>query len=188
MSNFAWWYYSVSFTLSIFSPDIMLSGWWAQTPTQWPWSCLKITAMWNSFIQKFYVLVQLSLDFVRLFCTSSGSLIHQHSFLLWHTLKGEKWHVCWFDKNVDICIFTDSVFWRSCKLCMIMILLVHPRFADLDLVSRLHVGHKILVHCSQNVVWWLHVLERCAVCFVRLWCVVKGDNCFYWFAFECESS
>ena len=61
VSNFAWWLYSLSFTHLYYF--------------QWPWFYFKVTAVSNDFKWKFYVLIRLSSNYVRLLITSSTSWI-----------------------------------------------------------------------------------------------------------------
>ena len=106
LSNFAWLYYSLSFTCPYHF--------------QWLWSYFKVTAVANSFTWKFYVHIWLSWNFVGLLSTSSRLWIY-HYFWLSHIFKEDNWGIFWSDKNFNVSFFMDTVY--SFKLCLFITLL-----------------------------------------------------------------
>ena len=74
MSNFPWYYYSLSFT--------------CPHHFHWPWLYFNVTTVSNSFNRNFCVLIHLSWNFVQLFITSSRSWIfHYFWFSCFEWLK-----------------------------------------------------------------------------------------------------
>ena len=165
MSNFAWWYYTVSITCSL--------------NFQWPWHYFKVTAVSNSFNWNFYVLVQLSWSSEIVKYIQAG---HEYTTIF---------DLCTYSREV-IDVFPDltttfslAFSWTLSEVFQLLHyfnfawgLPIHLRFDDFDLVSRSQVcqNHKlqivflILVHCSLNVVWCLHTLKdqaHCALCDLR---------------------
>ena len=84
MSNFAWWYYSLSFTCSYHFQRLL------------PY--FKVTAMSNSFKWEFFVPIQLSWKFIGLLGMSSRSWIY-HLFWWSYILKENKWHISSFERK-----------------------------------------------------------------------------------------
>ena len=144
MSNFAWWYYTLSLTCSLHS--------------QWPLHYFKVTVVPNSFNWKFYVIIRLSRNFVGLLSIPNRSWIY-HCFLsvcllifffkLSHTFKGDDWHVSWFDSNFYHWLITDTVqasflfcFLFFSKLCIIVTLLGVYQFISGLMILTLFQGHR----------------------------------------------
>ena len=161
MSDFAWWYYTLGFTCSLYF--------------QWPWHYFKVTAVSDSFNRKFYVPIRLSWNFVGLVSPESRSWIYCY-FRLSRVFKGANWRVSWFAKFRGHC--SSDIFRTLHDYVLVWGLPIHTEFDDFDLVSRSQVcqNHKlqivflILVHCSLNVVWCLHTLKdqaHCALCDLR---------------------
>ena len=60
---------------------------------QWPWPYFRVTAMWNNFNWKIYVLIQWNWNFVWFLSKSCRQLLyHYFYFLLLRIFKGGSWH------------------------------------------------------------------------------------------------
>ena len=116
MSNFAWWYYTLTFTCSLHF--------------QWPWHYFKVTAVSKSFNKNFYVLIQLSWNFKELLSMLSRSWMYRYSWLS-HTFKGDNWHVSRFNKNLS----------ENLKLRIIITLLGVYQFIPGLMTLTLFQGH-----------------------------------------------
>ena len=125
MSEFAWWYYTLSFTSSLHF--------------QWPWHYFKVTAVSSIFDWIFYVLIQLSCNFIRLLSTSSKlwtlplffTFAHIQGRFLTYFLIWQKLYRWLFHGHCSSEVFQtlhyDNLAWG---------LPIHTWFNDLDLVSK----------------------------------------------------
>ena len=150
MSDFAWWYCSLSFTCSY--------HFW------WPLPYFKVTAVSNSSNLRFYLLIQLSWNFIGLLSTSSRSWIY-HLFGGCiggvHTYSREITDVHPHLGKKNVGFFLDIIKARSSRLFMVMIML-GVYIVSLGLMTlTLFQSHK----CVRNVNCKLHVLDSCP----RVW-------------------
>ena len=135
MSNFAWRYYTLSFTCSLHF--------------QWPWGYFKVTAMSHTFNWKCYVLIRLSWNMVALLSTSHKSWLY-HYFLLSHRFMGANWLVSRFDRNFIFGFFTDTVHVRFLKLCIITTLLGVYQFIPDLMTLTVFQGHMCIRIINSN--------------------------------------
>ena len=108
MSNFDWWYYTLSFTCSLYY--------------QWTLHYFKVTASLNNCNWGFYVFIRLSWNFVGLVSTSSRSWRYNCCWLS-HIFKWDNWRAFWFHRNFIVGFFTNTVQARFFKFCIIITLL-----------------------------------------------------------------
>ena len=126
MSNFVWQYYTFSFTCSLYFNDL---------------DFISRSQLSNSCSWEFYVLIQLSWNFVGLLSTSISSWIY-HYFWLSHIFMGDNWCVSWLDESYYVGSFMNTVQSRFFKLCIIITLLgVCQCIPDLMTLSMFQ-GHR----------------------------------------------
>ena len=142
MSNFAWWYNSLSFTHSYHF--------------QWPRLHLNVTAVSNGFNWKFYVLIRLGWNFVQLLIMSSRSWIC--TVLSFAHVQGRLLTIFLFEKKSFIIrFFSDIIKARFFKLCLIITLLgVYIVIVGL-MTLTLFQGH----WCVTNINCKFRVLDSC---------------------------
>ena len=106
-------------------------------------TCSALDNIWRSqqcqtILTEFFLIVHIwiSLNFVRLLSISSRSQAY-HYLLRAHIIRGDNWHISWFDKNVNT-FFAGTVEVSFYKLACNLALCrpIYTRFRDLGHVSR----------------------------------------------------
>ena len=157
MSNFAWWWYSLSFTHSYHS--------------QWRWLYFKVTAVSNIFYWKFCS-YWINLKFWGLLIMSCRSWIY-------HFLNSPPPPPCSreitfrrFRKNFNIAFFLDTVKARSFKLCMIITLLGVYIFIIGLMTMILFQSHRFVFTINCKLCCLDPCLDFCLLCVSVVWLLV----------------
>ena len=160
--------------------------------SHWPKLYFSVTAVPNSFNWRFYVLIRLSWNFVRLLIASSRSWVY-HCYPLPSPAHVQGRYVTYL--LVLICFymgfFSDTITRRSFKLCIIITLLgVYivlqvwwPWLSFKVTVFFFLQKKKLQIACFwfvSSVVWTLYGCYTYQTdyenWFVWRWCVLKGDD------------
>ena len=155
VSNFAFWYYSLSFTCSYHF--------------QWTWPYFKVTSLSMTFIWTKYIVIWLSWNFIRLLNALSRSWIYINFFWQAHIFQGDNWRISSFRTHIHTKALTMAFSRTPWKESLSSFVLLYPCLRSiiiviLDLMTLTLVQGHMCVR-NRNCKW--SVLDSCPVQFNR---------------------